>query len=195
MANKELTTSRGRSIVGFGRGMGLAAAIGFSGLGFSGLGFLGLGFLGLGIVTGEAEGQVETDAPPVLSGPRVETAATPGDLGVMNLDGSMQRLEVPAAEAAAAMLELDAATRVEVDEILKSRAAAIDDFVLGNMDLLTLLPTLRDPENRETRREVMGRIRTGLEEELAKGTLEARIAAVLPEPQRASFATMLETHR
>lgn len=147
--------------------------------------------------SGQAIGQDESPASeaPLLSGPAVEAEPGGGQLDVMNLDGTMKRLDAPAAEIAVEMLDLDDATRARVDAVLEERAAAIDSFVQANLDLLTVLPTLRNEENREKRREVFQQVREGLAPELAKGTLAERIAAVLPDEQRASYESALETYR
>ncbi len=85
---------------------------------------------------GEGGIRVGGQATPPLAGPSAGDAIAKPTLVERAYDGTLKRLELPPAEAAVALLELDDAARVRVEALIAERAAAVDEVVIGNIELL-----------------------------------------------------------
>ncbi|MAY75520.1 MAG: hypothetical protein CMJ31_12560 [Phycisphaerae bacterium] len=131
----------------------------------------------------------------LLAGPDLAEMPPPPGLGLMGFDGAMERPEVPIAELAIDSLDLDDATLDRVATVLQERASAIDAFVLENTALLEKLRAARQSTDREQLRELMREAFTDLRPELEKGSLEDRIAAVLPAESAEQYHQTIKAHR
>lgn len=85
---------------------------------------------------GEGGIRVGGQETPPLAGPSAGDAIAKPTLVERAYDGTLKRLELPPAEAAVALLELDDAARVRVEALIAERAAAVDEVVIGNIELL-----------------------------------------------------------
>lgn len=97
-------------------------------------------FLGQGLSASLATAQGNPDAP--LSGPKVvdrRDATGKPTLVAHDFDSNVIRPEATPEEAAVHLLTLDAASRDEVEKLLRERMVIVDKFVATNLDLLTKL--------------------------------------------------------
>jgi len=78
-----------------------------------------------------------TEQPPALAGPKVAPPKNSTGIVALDFNGEVRRPEMTPEEAALARLELDESIRTKVSRIINRRDAIIDDFVSGNLDLLT----------------------------------------------------------
>ncbi len=132
---------------------------------------------------------------PVLAGPDVSGGAHPAKLIERNLDGSMRRPEVPIAEKALELIELDGATRSAVEVLLEERAALLDAIVRENLDTITAMRADRKKGDRASRRAHMQRMMELFRPVLKDGPLEMQIAELLPEAQREQYLGLIREHR
>lgn len=135
-----------------------------------------------------------------LSGPDVDASNVPDSLVERNIDGSMKRADLPIAEAALALVTLDASTKASVDRLLAERAASIDEIVKANMQTLNQMRTDRqagqgDAEGRGgARREGVQKLMEMFKPVLAKGPLEEQLAAIMPEATRVTYLSHIDEH-
>lgn len=136
-----------------------------------------------------------------LSGPRVDQAESRDSLVKRNIDGSMKRPELPIAEAALRLIDLDTTTKATVEKILAARAASIDAIVMANMDTLNGFRSDRQAAKGSkdgrggARREHAKKLIEMFKPVLKKGPLEEQIAAVLSENSRISYLSQIDEHR
>lgn len=74
-----------------------------------------------------------TAAPPPLSGPKVESPERPKSLVERDFGGKLKRLEIEPAQAALALLDLNADEKAATEKILNERAAIMDTIVTDNL--------------------------------------------------------------
>src|SRR5688572_10940123 len=86
-----------------------------------------------------AQSEDSKPAEAVLSGPKVEAKAQARTLVERDETGHVKRLDIPPAEAALKLLELDDATKEKAQAILDKRAAILDKIVKENLLLLVEL--------------------------------------------------------
>lgn len=140
-----------------------------------------------------------------LAGPRVDAERGPAGIAQRNIDGSMQRPDVPVAEAALRLVDLDDATRAKVDALLAERAKAIDGIVRANLQPLSGMLADRaaarnaapgeGASRREAQREQVRGLMEMFKPVLEKGPLEEQIAAILPEQARVAYLSHIDEHR
>lgn len=135
------------------------------------------------------------DTRPVLAGPDVSGDAHPAKLIERNLDGSMRPSEIPIAEKALELIDLDEATRSAVDVLLEERAALIDAIVKENLDTINAMRNGRKKGDRNARREHMRQMMELFRPVLKDGPLEMQIAELLPEAQREQYLGLIREHR
>jgi Spy/CpxP family protein refolding chaperone len=150
--------------------------------------------LALVLAVGIAASSTPALAQGPLSGPAVESDDLNASLVERNIDGTMRRLELPPAEAALELMEIDGSVRADIDAYLAERAAVIDAIVQDNLETLQAFRS-GNAEGRPDRREQFRTLRTLFAPVLEDGPLEARIADLLPESQRAEYAALIEEHR
>ncbi|GJQ29515.1 MAG: hypothetical protein HBSAPP03_13990 [Phycisphaerae bacterium] len=140
--------------------------------------------------------------PPPLAGPRVDEAPAPARVTLIerDFDGAVKIPELPPEEVALSLLGLEApgATAEQREahaaarRVLEERAKFIDDFVVNNIPLLTMFG------NAENTGDKLDQFMLGLEalRKFAplreKGSLRSRLAAALPEAERARYETLLD---
>lgn len=132
-----------------------------------------------------------------LSGPKVEdTAASPAGLGtpmdMMSMTTENGRLVAPVAELAVIALDLDEPTRAKVEAILDDRAAFVDRLVADNRTDFELLRAARMERDRAKIREITTKLQKEIMPHVERGTLEDRIAAVLPAGRVEDYRAAVE---
>lgn len=147
--------------------------------------------IGLLVLTTAAIGQ-EGDDETLLAGPRVERQAKPTSLVVRSYDGTVTQLDVPAAEAAVELLELDIQAASAVDRILAERAAILDKAVIENVDLLIELQSTRG--NQQRRREIYRELYAAAAPLTQRGSLRDEIAGVLETEQKTSYLEIIDEY-
>ncbi|USN99420.1 MAG: hypothetical protein H6810_01730 [Phycisphaeraceae bacterium] len=131
---------------------------------------------------------------PVLAGPKVDATSSP-KVVERNLDGTMRPPEIPIAEKALELIELDGATRDHVDVLLATRAAVVDTIVKENLEALNKMRTEREAGGPEVRREHMQTLMKLFEPVIKDGPLEKQIADLLPEEKRAEYLDLIHQSR
>ena len=137
----------------------------------------------------------EREQPTLLEGPEVDATSDRPGLGLMNIDGTMDRPDAPPPVIALEQIDLTEDQQEAVDTILAERAAAIDAFVLSNFLELPNLKQLRQTRDREQARGLMRRLFRELRPVLEAGTLEQQLGDVLTEDQRATYDEILAEYR
>ncbi len=139
---------------------------------------------------------------PPLAGPRIERPAATSRVTLVerDFDGAVKLPEIPPEEVAMDLLDLDGAEATEAQraalaaarKVLEERAKFIDDFVVNNIPLLTMFG------NAENTGDKLDQVMLALEALrkfsplMEKGPLRVRLAAVLPEVDRAKFEGLLD---
>lgn len=126
-----------------------------------------------------------------LGGPRIDAPPSAPSLVSTDFNGTVRRLETTPEEAAVALLNLTGSAKERVDALLAKRGKAIEEFVTGNLDLLTKLDTAGKTNNKRDQ------LMLGLEafQKLSAvwkdGTLFDQVKAALPDDQRAEFERLV----
>jgi hypothetical protein len=132
-----------------------------------------------------------------LAGPAVGaqagTAAKP-TLVQRDFGGTLVRLDVPPAEAAVKLIELDPPTRARVDAILLARSALLDELVTNNLELLAQLQGARAGGGEDQTRAAMKQLMDKAEPLRARGPLIDELAAVLPADKAAQARSLTEEY-
>lgn len=130
-----------------------------------------------------------------LAGPTLAPAA-PAKPTLVQRDfaGKLVRLDLPPAEAAANVLDLDPPTRAKVDAILLARAALLDRIVSENLQLLARLQGLRESPDKAKAREALQDLVEVSVPLRARGTLASELAGALPAEQAARLRSMTEEY-
>lgn len=138
--------------------------------------------VGLPLAPARAEpaGQPQTDPAPALAGPRLAQAEQPASLVERDFEGKVKRLDEPADEAAARLLDLSPADRAAVGKIIAQRQAIVDRVVVEHFSTLLKLYNATDPEDR---RSLFREFMTHMTELRERGRLADELAAILPPEQ------------
>lgn len=128
----------------------------------------------------------------LLAGPSVKVEARATTLVVRAYDGTVTILDVPPAEAAIELLDLEADRAEAIDRILAQRAAIIDEVVIENIELLVELQSTRG--NQQRRREIYRELTEKLAPLDARGSLEDEISSVLNDEQRDTYRRLIREY-
>lgn len=141
--------------------------------------------------------------PPPLAGPTAHPPqSAPATLVERSFNGEVKPPEIPPEEAALSLLSLNAPDSSALQRqahdaaqgILAERAKFIDDFVVNNVPLLTMFGNAENTGDKLDQLmlalEAMRKFRPLYE----KGTLQRRLADVLPEPDRDQFESVLREY-
>lgn len=132
--------------------------------------------------------------PPALAGPKVAPKAEPQGIVSVDFNGEVRRPEMTPEEAAIARLDLDDAIKARVRAIINKRDAIIDDFVSGNLDLLTKFGAAAGGNDK------LDQAMLGLEafQKLAPlregGSLWEQVKAALPEEPAKKFDALMNEY-
>lgn len=134
-------------------------------------------------------------APAVLAGPSVEESEAPTTLVRLGYDGALERLDVPAEEAALELLDLSDEVRASTERILAERAAILDRIVVDNIDqLVEIFTAVQSGDRGAALREYLQFSRE-LEPLRARGTLAEELASAMPADAAATFTALVEEYR
>ncbi len=125
----------------------------------------------------------------ILAGPKVASDAAGATLVQRDETGKVRRLDVPPAEAALELLELDDASRAKAQEILDERAAAIDSIVRENLQLLARLANAGKAKEKSDQRQLYRELAEKAEPLRARGPLADELASVLPQEKAEQLRT------
>ncbi len=137
-----------------------------------------------------------TDAPkpPTLAGPSVPREDSTPSLVEIGSDGRLVPLEVPPAEAAVFLLDLDNDTRTAIERILAERAAIVDRVVRENA--ATILEAYTHTEAGNTAEAIP--LYLGMLDKLAplgrRGTLQSEIESHLSNDLRQSYRAIIRRY-
>lgn len=141
-------------------------------------------------LTGAAVAQ-DSPAQPVLAGPKVDVPAHATSLVERDETGRVKRLDIPAGEAALALLDLEKADMAKARAVLDARGAILDGIVIESLTLLVELQNAAQSKDQaETRR--LGRELAARAQPLrARGSLERELADVLPAEKAARLEELV----
>ena len=143
----------------------------------------------------QPEKQPAAPAANPLGGPKVDapTQAAP-TLVSTDFNGTVRRLETTPEEAAVALLKLSGEAKERVDALFAKRGKAIEEFVTGNLDLLTKLDTAGKTNNKRDQLMLGLEAFQKLNAVWKDGTLFDQVKALLPEDQRAEFERLVTNY-
>lgn len=130
-----------------------------------------------------------------LGGPKIDapSQAAPS-LVSTDFNGTVRRLETTPEEAAVALLKLSGEAKERVDSLFAKRGKAIEEFVTGNLDLLTKLDTAGKTNNKRDQLMLGLEAFQKLNAVWKDGTLFDQVKALLPEDQRAEFERLVTNY-
>lgn len=147
-----------------------------------------------------AQNQTPSSLPPPR--PPAGTAPAPKPVGESDLtiiertaEGRLKRLEIPAEERAAQVMDLEPAERARVDKVLAERAALLDEILVKNFDLLGKMHAAEQAGNAEESRRVSGLYLAKLDRLLDRGRLEDEIRPELRLDHQAEFTRLITEYR
>lgn len=151
-------------------------------------------WMGVAVVSGGLLAAAVGASPDPLGGPSASKPALAPTLVLKSFDGKVVRPEMPAEEAALRQLGLSEEDLAPAKEILTRRAKILDDFVIGNIDLLTKLGTASATGDKldQLSLALMGGYE--LRELWADGSLRAQIRKAIPAPRRAEYDRLLNEY-
>lgn len=129
-----------------------------------------------------------------LAGPRVAAGASGASLVARGLDGSVTPLEAPPAVEALRLVSMDEATRRAVEGVLAERAALVEGFIRGHVDLLTSAEAVMAAGTAGQKLVLMRDGLAALEPLRAWGRVRDRVAAVLPAEVRGGYEALIEEY-
>lgn len=140
----------------------------------------------------QPEKQPAAPAANPLGGPKIDapTQATPS-LVSSDFNGTVRRLETTPEEAAVALLNLTGSAKERVDALFAKRGKAIEEFVTGNLDLLTKLDTAGKTNNKRDQLMLGLEAFQKLNAVWKDGTLFDQVKSALPDNQRAEFERLV----
>src|SRR5262245_23289957 len=152
--------------------------------------------LGLAAALWSAPWAAAQDESPVLAGPKVAAPRAPDRPSLLErgVDGLVKPADPTAEQAAAALLTLDDSTKEAVDAAFGRRAKALDDFVLGNLDLLVKFGAAEGGGNKKDQLLLAYEVYRKLEHLWKDGPLEKQVKALLPEGQAAEYDRLLREY-
>lgn len=127
-----------------------------------------------------------------LGGPRIDAPpSAASSLVSTDFNGTVRRLETTPEEAAVALLNLTGSAKERVDALFAKRGKAIEEFVTGNLDLLTKLDTAGKTNNKRDQLMLGLEAFQKLNAVWKDGTLFDQVKAALPDDKRAEFERLV----
>lgn len=127
-----------------------------------------------------------------LGGPKIDSPdRSIPSLVSTDFNGSVRRLETTPEEAAVALLNLTGDAKKRVDALFARRGKAIEEFVTGNLDLLTKLDTAGKTNNKRDQLMLGLEAFQKLNAVWKDGTLFDQVKAALPDEERAEFERLV----
>ena len=127
-----------------------------------------------------------------LGGPKIDApTSAAASLVSTDFNGTVRRLETTPEEAAVALLNLTGSAKERVDALLAKRGKAIEEFVTGNLDLLTKLDTAGKTNNKRDQLMLGLEAFQKLNAVWKDGTLFDQVKSMLPDDKRAEFERLV----
>ncbi len=127
-----------------------------------------------------------------LGGPKIDVPpSAAASLVSTDFNGTVRRLETTPEEAAVALLNLTGSAKERVDALFAKRGKAIEEFVTGNLDLLTKLDTAGKTNNKRDQFMLGLEAFQKLNAVWKDGTLFDQVKAALPNDKRAEFERLV----
>ncbi|MCC6229399.1 MAG: hypothetical protein IT432_09250 [Phycisphaerales bacterium] len=127
-----------------------------------------------------------------LGGPKIDAPpSAASSLVSTDFNGTVRRLETTPEEAAVALLNLTGSAKERVDALFAKRGKAIEEFVTGNLDLLTKLDTAGKTNNKRDQLMLGLEAFQKLNAVWKDGTLFDQVKASLPDDKRAEFERLV----
>lgn len=134
---------------------------------------------------------------PPLAGPKVVEAGEREHRPTIvahDFDGNVVRPEGTAEEAAAGLLALDADAKRSIDALILDRHKILDEFVAGNLDLLTKFGNAEATGNKLDQAMLLAQAAKKLQPLWKRGTLYAEIEKHLPADHKGEFDRLLDEY-
>ncbi len=142
----------------------------------------------------QPSGAPAPETAPVLAGPKVSPASSKPTLVERGFDGKVKRLDIPPAEAAVKLVDLDDATRRRVDDILLERAIALDKIVRENLLTIVNLSNAFKAGNKADAQALLKELADKSEALRARGKLMEEFADVLPAAKLAEAKGLVQEY-
>lgn len=126
-----------------------------------------------------------------LGGPKIDAPTAAASLISTDFNGTVRRLETTPEEAAVSLLSLSGSAKERVDALFAKRGKAIEEFVTGNLDLLTKLDTAGKTNNKRDQFMLGLEAFQKLNSVWKDGTLFDQVKATLPDDKRAEFERLV----
>lgn len=110
-------------------------------------------------------------------------------------DGQLQRLQIPAEERAAQVMDLDANERERVARVLRERADMLDEIVVRNFDLLSQMHAATIAGDAAEARRLSGMYMTKLERLTDRGRFEDEVRPELRLDHQEEFSRLITEYR
>lgn len=139
-----------------------------------------------------AQNRLQIDSP--LSGPTVvdrHDAADRPSLVTHDFDANVIRPEASPEEAALRLLALDAASKSEIDKLLRERMIIVDKFVATNLDLLTKFGNAEATGNKLDQAMLLAQAAQKLAPLWKRGPLASEIEKHLPPDAKPEYERLL----
>ena len=143
--------------------------------------------------TGSDGGTQAPDSAPALAGPDLVDAG-PRTLVVYEYGGGLQELDLPPAEAALELLDLDRATNERVAHVLAQRAMLAEQLIIDHFDLVSQGDSIKASGNKLEQGLFMLSVLRALQPLLERGPLEDELRPLLPPDRAAEFDTLLNEY-
>ncbi len=144
------------------------------------------------VLLAQSDASKPTEA--VLSGPKVEAKAQARTLIERDETGRVRRLDIPPAEAALKLLDLDDATKEKTQAILDKRAAILDRIVKENLLLLVELSNATRSGDKEAARDLLRELAEKAEPLRTRGQLQEELSRVLPAEKSAELKQLVQEY-
>lgn len=137
----------------------------------------------------------EPAAPPApLGGPKIETKAEKPTLVQRDFSGKLVKLEVAPAQAAVALMTLDADTRARLDAIVAERGKLLDQLVRDNLRTLVEAVTARQSGDSDEAARLFRQLAGKARPIRDRGTLGEEFADVLSHAQAAEMKALTQEY-
>jgi hypothetical protein len=128
---------------------------------------------------------------PLLKGPKVEPPPRAVTMVAMDFDGKLRRPEGWAEVAALELMGLAPEEREPADAVVLERRRILDEFVAGNIDLLTKFGNAQGATSKREILPLLVEAMTKLRPLREKGPLRDAVRSSLPEARRAEYDRLL----
>lgn len=135
------------------------------------------------------------ESPGTLAGPKVKARVETTSLVERDMGGRLKRLDIPAEEAALALLKLDPASKKKVDAVLSQRASILDEIVRENIELIGQIAGASQAGDRVKVVELVREIAPKFQPLSARGRLIDELKSALPEKQAAELERLVKEYQ